>query len=349
MAAQEIEFPEFFDSLDEISPPCAATSLIGHETAMEQIFSAITGGHHALILDGEQGIGKASAAFLTANAVLGNVPLDDVQALYQCDENTGTYRQIAQNVHPNMLYLTRPKKDDGKGFKTVITVDEVRRLQRFLGMTSSAGDKRIIIIDSLGDMNRNAANAVLKLLEEPPVNTLFLLVCHGLGGILPTIRSRCQVVRFQPLDNEQVKTVLNKVAGTLLDSDQIPQLTALSGGSVRHALLMALNGGLELKENLDLFLTSVQFDTARAHKLAEVAGARGSDTHNILLRQMMFESIQQAAIQAAHNGNVHRAAQIARFDEEFGERARMADGFNLDRKQEFLIMANKVHALLHTA
>lgn len=347
MAVIEIEFPEFFDSLDEIAPPCAATALIGHESAMEQIFSAISGGHHALILDGEQGIGKATAAFLTANAVLGDVPLTDVRALYDCDSSTSTYRQIAQNVHPNMLYLTRPKKDDGKGFKTVITVDEVRRLQRFLGMTSSAGDKRIIIIDSLGDMNRNAANAVLKLLEEPPVNTLFLLVCHGLGGVLPTIRSRCQLVRFQPLDNQQVAVVLDKVAGTLLDADQLPQLTALSGGSVRHALLMALNGGLELKENLDVFLSAAQFDTARVHKLADVAGARGSDTHNLLLRQMMFDAIQQAAIQAANNGNVHRAAQIARFDEEFGERAHIAYGFNLDRKQEFLIMANKVHTLLH--
>jgi DNA polymerase-3 subunit delta' len=349
MSVQEIDHPEFFDSLDEIAPPCAATSLIGHEPSMEQIFSAISGGHHALILDGERGIGKATSAFLTANAVLGDVSLTGAQVLYSCDAGSTTYRQIAQNVHPNMLYLTRPKKDDGKGFKTVITVDEVRRLQRFLGMTSSAGEKRVIIIDSLGDMNRNAANAVLKLLEEPPINTLFLLVCHGLGGILPTIRSRCQVVKFHPLDNAQVRAVLDMAAGSILDADQLPQLTALSGGSVRHALLMALNGGLELKENLDAFLNTAQFDTARAHKLADVAGARGSDTHNILLRHMMFEAIQQAAIQAANNGNIHRAAQIARFDEEFGERAHIADGFNLDRKQEFLIMANKVHSLLHTA
>lgn len=347
MAHPDFEIPAFHDSLDEILPPSAMSTLVGHNEATQYLMSAALGGRHALILDGEQGIGKATAAFHLANALLDDNINSSSQTLPAPDINSTTYRQIAQNAHPNLLYLTRPKTDDGKSFKTVITVDEVRRIQRFLGFTSSGSERRIIIIDSLGDMNRNAANAILKMLEEPPSNTLFLLVSHGIGGLLPTIRSRCQIIRFPSLEESEVEEALRLIGGDMLSPDEFKPLSALSGGSVRHALLMARNGGLELQESLSRVLSAPNFDTVEVHKLADVAGARGADTHNLLLRQMLLTTLRERALSAAQAGDLNFADQIARFDQTLGERNRIADGFNLDRRQEFLIVASQVHSLLH--
>lgn len=342
----DFELPHFHDSMDEIAPPCVTPQLVGHDKACAFMLAAAAGGHHALILDGERGIGKATAAFHLANMVLANGDLS--QGMQMPNIEISNYRQIAQNAHPNLLYLTRPAKDDGKGFKTVITVDEVRRLHRFLGMSASGGERRVIIIDCLNDMNRNAANAVLKLLEEPPSNTLFLLISHGMGGLLPTIRSRCQIVRFSALEIVQVEHVLRQVAGSIVDDNEVPQLAALSGGSVRHALMMARSGGLELRDTLNLFLQSPNFDTAIAHKLADVAGMRGSDEHNQLLRELVLDSVYSHAQSNVVSGNAHKADQFSKFSAELSERSRVADGFNLDRRQEFLVVAGQLHSLFHS-
>lgn len=349
MSELGFEIPQFHDSMDDITPPCVTPIRVGHEKSGALVLAAAKGGHHAVILDGERGIGKATTAFHLANMLLANELTNDSETISEPNADSSTYRQIAQNAHPNLLYLTRPQKEDGKGFKTVITVDEIRRLHRFLGMSASSGDQRVVIIDCLADMNRNAANAVLKLLEEPPASTLFLLISHGMGGLLPTIRSRCQIVRFAPLETDKVEKVLQQVASTMIDGNEAAHLAALSGGSVRHALLMARSGGLELRETLLAFLRSPHFDTATAHKLADVAGMRGSDEHNNLLRELMLEAMQEAAVSNIAAGNTHKADQLAKFSSEFGERARIADGFNLDRRQEFLINANQLHALFHSA
>ncbi|MDZ7824409.1 MAG: DNA polymerase III subunit delta' [Ahrensia sp.] len=335
----DFEYPQFHDSLDDIAPACASHTIVGHEQARELMLASAQAGRHALILDGERGIGKATSAFHLANMLLGG----------RVDTASQTYRQIAQNVHPNLLYLTRPLNKEGKAFQTVITIEEARRLQRFLGLTASNGDRRIIIIDSINDMNRNAANAVLKLLEEPPSNTLFLLISHGLGGLLPTIRSRCQVVRFSPLSNGQLRAVLEHVGSALLDLNEISALTPVSGGSVRNALLMGRYGGLELQAGLEAFLNAPQYSTTNAHQLADVAATKGSDIHRDLLRQMLFDRLARDARRFIENGDDHKADKIAQLDSELKERARVADGFNLDRRQEFLVVAAKVHHLLHTA
>ena len=343
------EIPQFHDSMEEISPPCVTQTRIGHDNACSFMLAAAKSGHHALILDGERGVGKATAAFHLANMILASDDDISAQALAIPNIESTTYRQIAQNVHPNLLYITRPAKEDGKGFKTVITVDEVRRLHRFLGMSASGGAKRVVIVDCLSDMNRNAANAILKLLEEPPTNTLFLLISHGMGGLLPTIRSRCQIVRFAPLEIAHVEQVLSSLATSLISADEASRLAALSGGSVRHALMMARSGGLELRDTLDAFLQSPNFDTATAHKLADVAGMRGSDEHNELLRELVLDAVQQGALNNVAAGDSFKAEKFSRFSSELEGRARVADGYNLDRRQEFLIVANQLHMLFHGA
>ncbi len=342
-----VDSPQFHDSIDEIPPPCVTPVLTGHQQACANMVDAARSGHHAMILQGERGVGKATSAFHLANMMLANDEIGSGGVIHPPDTKNSNYRQIAQNTHPNLLYLTRPLKDDGKGFKTVITVDEVRRLHRFLGMSAAAQSRRIIIIDCLGDMNRNAANAILKLLEEPPSNTLFIIISHGTSGMLATIRSRCQLIRFLPLENDEVERVLKAIAGPIMADSDIPRLAALSGGSVRHALMMARSGGLELRDTLNELLRSLHFDTEVAHKLADVAGMRGSDEHNLLLRELVLNAVQQGGLSRVSSGNLGEAEKFSRFAAEFTERARIADGFNLDRRQEFLVVAAQLHALFH--
>lgn len=338
--------PDYHDALDGIAPPCASVRLIGHERSVAQMLAIVRSGHHAILLDGEQGIGKATAAFHLAHALLtGAIPEGDT--LPEPNPASAEHRQIAQGAHPNLVHLTRPRNATGSGFKTVITVDEVRRVQHVLSMTASVDRPRIVIVDPVGDMQRSAANALLKTLEEPPANVLFLLISHGAGGLLPTIRSRCQRVRLDPLTDDAVAEVIDLVGGDAIAADQSAQLAALAAGSPRRALVMALFGGADLKQSLDQLLTGARFDTDLAHKLADVAGARGNDTHNGLLRAMMMDMVRSRARDAALRGNGLTADRLATLETETRRRFAEADGFGLDRKQEFLVAAAQLHAALN--
>ena len=152
---------------------------------------------------GEHGI---PARALSARPSLVRTPRRTVSR--RGDPASSLYRQVASGAHPSLLHLTRPFDEKNKKFKTALTVDEIRRVGRFLSLTAHDGGYRIVIVDPADDMNTNAANALLKNLEEPPSRTLFVLVAHSLGRLLPTIRSRCQIVRLQPLGDADLLAAL---------------------------------------------------------------------------------------------------------------------------------------------
>ena len=345
-----IEVPEVHDKLEGVSPPQLTVRLHGHTDEIAFLSDAVNTGklHHAVIFEGERGIGKATAAFQLANRLL--LPARDLGApIGAIDPESSTFRQIAQGSHPGLLYLTRPKNDAGTGFKQAITVDEIRRLQRFFSMTAAGPDSyRVAIIDPVNDLNRNAANALLKLLEEPPARSVFILIAHGTGGLLPTIRSRCQILKFSPLANGEIGRVLTEQIGAE-DEAAIARAASLGGGSARRALLFAQFGGLELEEALDAFLGAARPDTRSAHKLAEIAGNRKSDVHRDILRELVLDRMREEATTAARTGRMRAAERIAAADMAMQERMRMADAFNLDRKQDFLTLLADVHDLLFAA
>lgn len=343
-----IEAPETHDTLEGVSAPQLTTRLHGHSGELQFLSEAIESAklHHALIFEGERGIGKATIAFHLSNRLLdpasGRAPLGSV------DPNSATYRQIAQGSHPGLLYLTRPRNDANTGFKSAITVDEIRRLQRFFSMTAAGADSyRVVIVDPVNDLNRNAANALLKLLEEPPARSLFILIAHGAGGLLPTIRSRCQILKFSPLSDAEIGRVLREqIEG---DATTIARAAALGSGSTRRALLFAQFGGIELEEALNAYLGAPRQDIRQAHKLAEIAGNRKSDVHRDILRELVLDRMRAEATVAARAGRLRAAERIATADMAVQERMRMADAFNLDRKQDFLSMLADVHDLLSAA
>ena len=191
--------PEQHDTLDGIPEPAENPHLFGHGEAASMLAAAYRAGKlpHALLFAGPLGVGKATLAFHLAYHLLKFPRHESAPAeLAKPDPDSALFRQIAIGAHPSVLHLTRPANEKTKGFKTVVTVDEIRRVNRFLSMTSHDGGYRVVIVDPADDMNVNAANALLKNLEEPPSRTVFILISHSPGGLLPTIRSRCQMVRL---------------------------------------------------------------------------------------------------------------------------------------------------------
>lgn len=208
--------------------------MIGHETAWVQWRAALAGSrmHHGWILAGREGLGKshfaqAAAAELVAEPGVSQPPIE---------------------MHPDILVL-RPlpanddeakKRDEGKPFLTKrnISVDQVREIQRRLTTRPTLGARRAVIIDAADQLEKGAVNALLKSLEEPPVGTFFLLVVHAPGRLLPTVRSRCQIVRFAPLSDAEVARALD-MAAPQLDSETRQAALAVAGGSPGAALAFA--------------------------------------------------------------------------------------------------------------
>lgn len=210
----------FFDEEDASgaghSVPPADTGLIGFErttTAVSQLLASRRP-PHAILLTGPQGIGKATFASDLATRLLASPDADAA-------------RLMAQQAHPDFRRLMREERKDGK-LAQAITVEQVRGALEFAGKTSSIAAKRVILIDAMEDMNRNAANALLKALEEPPAAVTFLCVTHAPGRLLPTIRSRCAVVDCPPLTTEQAQTVI-RTRNPQADSGTVRDLTAKLG------------------------------------------------------------------------------------------------------------------------
>jgi len=193
--------PEQYDSIPGIPEPAENPMLVGHSAAAQMLAGAYRTGRlpHALLFAGPQGIGKATLAFHLAHHLL-RFPsaVEAPDNLASPEPSSPLFRQIATGAHPGVLHLTRPVNEKTKAFKTVLTVDEIRKVNRFLSLTSHDGSYRVVIVDPADDMNPNAANALLKNLEEPPSRTVFVLITHSIGRLLPTIRSRCQTILFQP-------------------------------------------------------------------------------------------------------------------------------------------------------
>jgi DNA polymerase-3 subunit delta' len=210
------------------------TSIIGHDHAWLQWRAAMSGArmHHGWILAGREGLGKATFAQAAAAELVAEpgVPQPPIA------------------MHPDILTL-RPlpanedeakKRDDGKPFLTKrnISVDQIREIQRRLTTRPTLGPRRAVIIDAADQLEKGAVNALLKSLEEPPQGTFFLLVAHALGRLLPTVRSRCLIVRFNPLSDAEVARALD-AAAPQLDSETRSSALAVAGGSPGAALAFA--------------------------------------------------------------------------------------------------------------
>ena len=221
------------------------TVLVGHDTQTRALLQAARSGrmHHAWILAGTKGIGKASVARALALRLLAEAAGPPIQSDGLAVPDSHPIRRLIEaTAHPDYAELA-PIEKDGVTARN-ISVDQVRGLQRLLQSAPSLSTRRIVVIDSADDLERGAANALLKTLEEPPAEMLFLLVSHAPGRLLPTIRSRCRTLGFDALDEAAMRRVLTDVQPGLPDAE-LAALVRAGEGSPGQALRFA---GLNLSE-----------------------------------------------------------------------------------------------------
>ena len=252
--------------------------IAGQDRAIEQFLMAWKSGamHHAWLLAGPRGVGKARFALATAERVLAEAagpPVDPPGLDVPDDHRVG--RLVAAGSHPDYRFLERIENKSGTGLARNISVDQVRSLGDLFAVTPALSPWRAVVIDSVDDLEASAANALLKMLEEPPANCLFLLVSHVPGRLLPTIRSRCRRLDFQPLDDDAMTSVLAEEAPELGAAERA-RILPLARGSVGRALAYASLDLAPLEEQALAILREGDRDNARRSKLAQALGAKAA-------------------------------------------------------------------------
>ncbi|MCL6740287.1 DNA polymerase III subunit delta' [Sphingomonas sp. RB56-2] len=252
--------------------------LLGQDRAVEAFASAWRSRrlHHGWLLTGPRGVGKASFARAAATRVLAEAagPAFEQTGLETPDDHR-IARLIAAGSHPDFRWLERLEKERGEGIARNISVKQVRELGEFLNLTPSLSQWRAIVIDSVDDLEASAANALLKMLEEPPANTLFFLVSHAPGRLLPTIRSRCRRLDFGKLDDDAMTSLLSlSLPGT--NSSEIKRLAEFANGSIGRALGIAELDLAPLESEALAILRQGDPDNARRSKLASALGGKAA-------------------------------------------------------------------------
>jgi DNA polymerase III subunit delta' len=244
--------------------------IIGHSDAVAALLDAARSGrmHHAWLLAGPQGVGKASfaqaaARWLLADAAGPAVPKDRLDVP---DEHR-VASLLDAGSHPDFKLLQRLPKASSEDLARSITVDQVRGLQPLFATTPSLSPRRIVVIDAIDDMERSGANALLKNLEEPPAGTIFLLVSHAPGRLLPTIRSRCRLLRFGPLEDDAVRVVLRRVLPET-EEQELESLVRIAEGVPGNALRFA---GLDIA-GLDATIEKLALHGDRSNALRTALG-----------------------------------------------------------------------------
>lgn len=331
------------DDLEGVPPPKAQTTLIGQNGPFEEFGAALDSGrlHHAWLLQGPRGIGKATAAFAFARMLLGAAPTLSEDGVSFSTETSVT-RQIATDAHPGVVHVTRAAQERGTGFRSQITVDEVRRLARFFHATGAENSYRVAIVDPADDMNRNAANALLKMLEEPPRRAIFFIINHAPGRLLPTIRSRCRFLRFSELGESALLSAIKTVKPDAVD-ENVDLLVEASEGSVRRALQIAEYGGVEILKTLEPLLAADRPDWNAFGTMADQLAMRGREASYDLAIEAITSTIAKASENALRAGAPHRAAELSALWQDEKNRIREAAAFNLDRKQVLFTLFDRFH------
>ena len=252
--------------------------IVGHDRAVEQFASAWASRklHHAWLLAGPKGVGKATFAHAAARRVLADAagPPTDVPRLETPDDHP-IVKLVEARSHPDMRWLERLPKEKGEGLARNISVDQIRGLGEFMGMTAALSPWRVAVIDAVDDLEASGANALLKILEEPPANTLFFLVSHAPGRLLPTIRSRCRRLDFRKLEDDAMTSILSAQAPELKPADR-DQVIAMSFGSAGRALALAELGLAKLEDAALAILRQGDPTNARRSDLASELGRKGA-------------------------------------------------------------------------
>jgi DNA polymerase-3 subunit delta' len=358
------------DVFDEAEAPGVAMAvpaprenpvLLGHEAAEAALLGAYRSGRlpHAWLLSGPRGIGKATLAFRFARFVLAGGGAEE--GLFAAAAPAGlavapthpVFRRVASGGHADLLVVERGVDPKRKKLRSEIVVDDTRAIAGFLRLTPAEGHWRVVVVDGADLMNRNAANALLKILEEPPQKALLLLMSDNPGRILPTIRSRCRMLPLKPLGGAAVEEALARYRPDLAPAERAA-LARLAEGSIGRALDLAAAGGLGLYRALLKLLEKLpQLDGVALHALADrLARGDGEDAFRLASELLPGWVARMVTLAAGGNGAgaalpgeaeaMRRLAQRRSLEqwievwENLTHLFTLADGVNLDRKQVVL-------------
>lgn len=338
--------------------PRANPELQGHEAAERELRRLFTAGRlpHAILLCGPRGIGKATLAYRLARFVLAGggdaMPLappgPDGEGL-AIAADSGVFRRVAAGGHADLLTVERGYDPRRRRLRSEILVDDTRQIAAFLRLTPAESGWRVVIVDGADEMNRNAANALLKILEEPPARSLLLLVAHSPGRLLPTIRSRCRRLPLAPLPAPLVHRLVTTYRPELAEA-AAAAVACLSAGSIGRALDLAAADGIELYRTILELLTADAADPLALHAFADrLARGEGEEAYRAA-EELLAQLLARVALAAARGGDedgadaavVRRlgqrasAARWAELRDEIGQSFRRTDALNLDRKQTIL-------------
>jgi len=352
---QEIEELDPFD-------PWVNQSLSGHQAAENMFLDAWNSGRmpHAWLITGARGVGKATFAYRCARFVLAQTEAEDElfgappppQSL-EIPQDDPTFSLVARQSHPGLRSIRKSWDDKTKKIRNEIVVDDVRKAITIFNVTAGQGAWRIIVVDAVDEMNVNAANALLKTLEEPPQRSLLILVAHNPGRLLPTIRSRCRTLPLKPLSEEDVVSLLRDREPDA-EASGLLSLARLADGSPGRALELLESGGHGIYEDLIGLLRPLpELDIAALHKFADrMARKDAADQSRAFMAMLdwwLVRMIRHAALgqqpvdivagdgQLSQNLAARRSLdQWIEVWEKITRLAARADSVYLDRKQVLL-------------
>jgi DNA polymerase-3 subunit delta' len=335
--------------------------LLGQEGAERALLDGAGSGRlaHAWLLTGPRGVGKATLAFRFARHLLagkgeGGGLFGDEPATLAMAPSDPVFRRVASGAHPDLRRIARGINPKTGKLRSEIVIDDIREAVAFLRLTPSEGGWRVVVVDGAEDMNRNAANALLKVLEEPPPQAVLLLVCHAPGRLLPTIRSRCRKLDVKSLPMAIVLELLARHEPAMSEADR-RMVAGLAEGSIGRALALAEAGGVDLYRELSgLLLPLPKLNAAALHKLADkVARGSADGTFRIaaeLLTAWLVRLQKLAAGSAGAESELiaGEAASMRRlagtgpasrwidFTETMQRHFALVEGLNLDRRQVWI-------------
>ncbi len=317
---QEIDEDDNFGSYEPVEPdglkqPRYSDICYGHDDVEEKLINLINSGAmpHALIFSGIEGIGKSTLAFKLARYLLkhgtadsaqdslfGDAPLEATSLTIPADDPV--FAKVASGGHPDFLYIERPTDAKTSAQKKNIDVTTARKVAPFLRKTASDGGWRVVLVDDADTMNRNAQNALLKILEEPPANALLILITHRLGAMIPTIRSRCRVLNFQPLELEILEKLMTQEVSGDVSTNERKMLSALASGSMGAVQKIIESSGFEImQQTLAILEGWEKWDWEAIHHLSDSVGRAGQEDNFYNIERIMFWLCETCVFTKAKN------------------------------------------------
>jgi DNA polymerase III subunit delta' len=344
-----------YDALEGVPLPRETNVLVGHQAAEQALLDAYRSGrmHHAWIVSGERGIGKATLAFRFARFIFAHPDpaAPDVAAapdLFVPPDHPSA-RRLAIGAHGNLLHLQRDWIERDKRYRSELSVDSIRRITPFLGTTAGEGGWRIVIVDTADDMNRSAANAILKNLEEPPKKTLFLLLAERRGALLPTILSRSRTLALDPLTAAETENVVRTVAPEIAGGEDTSLAAALAGGSPRRFIELTRRNGVELYR---LMRRAIEAGDRPAQFKLSTLASDAAGTEQLLDLFETYLSRRLRGLPEPGDGGSPRPVPLVTLAELWEKAAlsgREVETYNLDRRQFVLDLLETAAAAFRQA